>query len=371
VILIAVLLLCLPSCGAKYQFANEAFENLFVLMFGPNPPSLFYLGTFGFGGPVLNAGVTLADDKTPNSMMTYSPPAAVSAQSSSSTVLVVSEAFVDVGVYDTTTGAQIASMPVVGNPVDLVKAPGQTTIYAVIYPANGASPAVAVIDATTWTISGTIALPAGTYPQYAAISPDGATLYVNNAAPEFSSSPNAPTSILAIDTASRAVTSTITLPSGVNTGLFGSYTRLQVSPDGTLLYAVGTNAVEAIDTLTLLPVRVIGFRPGVFPETSFPQPHIVFSSDGTLAYVVVAGPQGPSIAAINTSNSQVTNNISIGGATSYLTDIALSLDNSVLVTFDSVTTTLYPINTASGQVGAAVSPTFPQHMPEAFLSIGR
>jgi hypothetical protein len=371
VILNLVLFLCLSSCGVKYQFIDQAFEHLFVLMYGVNPPSLLFLGTFGMGGPVLNTGVTLTDHKDPNSMMIYSPPATVSAPSSSSTVLVVSEAFVDVGVYDTTTGAQIASMPVDGNPFDLVKAPGQTTIYAVIYPSNGASPAVAVIDATTWTISGTIPLPAGTYPQYAAISQDGATLYVNNAAPQYSPSPNAPTSIFAIDTASKAVTSTITLPASVDASLFGSYTRLQLSPDGTLLYAVGTNAVEAIDTLTLLPVSIIGFNPGIFPETSFPEPHIVFSSDGTLAYVAVAGPRGPSVAVINTSTSQVTNSISIGGASSYLTDITLTLDNSVLATFDSTTTTLYPINTATGQVGAGITATFPQQMPDAFLSIGQ
>jgi DNA-binding beta-propeller fold protein YncE len=294
------------------------------------------------------------------------------ASPASQSVVLLSEAFTDVAAFNPVTGALIASMPVNGNPFDLIHAPGQAQIYAVIFPSTGSGPgpppAVDVIDAATWTIRASITLPAGTFPQYGAISPDGATLYVNNAAPAFSATPNATTSILVIDTASKKVTSTITPPSNVNAGLFGSYTRLQISPDGTLLYAVGGNAVEVIDTLTQLPVSVISFSPGLFPESSSPVPHLLFSPDGTRAYVVVSGPKGPSIQVIDTSASQVVKSIPVGNAASYLTDIDLSQDGTVIVAYDSTTASLYPVNTVNGQVGGAVSVPYNGPHPNLLFS---
>jgi hypothetical protein len=387
-IVILIHLLSLASCTT-----SEILQFLVYLMeLCPTPIScnielIGYL--LGLLVVALGSSTAVSPSANPNEMKTYNIPSTITepafrrssgirpaAQNGSPAFLVLSEAFSDIGIYDTKTGAPIATVPVKGNPFDLVIAPGQSTLYAVVYPSDGSGansvpPSVAVIDGRSWTLAGSISLPTGTYPQYAAISPDGSTLYVNNAAPTLGPTPNAPTSILVIDTASRTVKSTISLPSSVNAGLFGSYQRLQVSPDGTLLYAVGTNVVEAIDTLTLLPVSVIGFNPGIFPETSFPEPHIQFSSDGTAAYVVVAGPRGPAAAVINTATSQVTNLISVGSASSYLTDISVSPDGSILLAYDKATAALYPINTVTGQVGSAVS--VPKALPNqaALLSNGQ
>jgi DNA-binding beta-propeller fold protein YncE len=111
--------------------------------------------------------------------------------------LLLADAFTGVDAYDFATGAQLAVMPVQGNPTDLVSLPGHYTVYAVLFPSFGASPSIAVIDGAKRQITANIPLPANTFPLYGALSPDGSTLYVSNVgSSDFSASPN--TSILAI-----------------------------------------------------------------------------------------------------------------------------------------------------------------------------
>jgi DNA-binding beta-propeller fold protein YncE len=245
-------------------------------------------------------------------------------------------------------------MPVQGNPLDLVNLPGQTAVYAVIYPSFGAAPAIAVIDGTQLKITATIALPANTFPICGALSPDGTTLYVSNAGTsELTSNPN--TSILVIDTASQTVTGSIAAPPPATENLFGYYMRLAVSPDGTLLYATGAGGyLEAIDTLTLAPVSFIQLPPGQFVTAGSPPPHIVFAPDGAAAYVAVGGPRGPSIYAINPLTSQPVNSVAIGSATSVLTDLVVSANGSTLYTIDESTGITYPVNTATFAVGTPI-----------------
>jgi DNA-binding beta-propeller fold protein YncE len=375
-LLLLVTVQTLVLSGCYFISVSNTYLVLYVPSFGEIRIKLANsLGQISESGPP----VSINPNGQPNALKTYMIPSvivnpdissffgfaqAAAFPSTTSPVLIISEAFADVGVYDPVTGAQIAVMPVNGNPFDLVSAPGQTTVYAVIYPSMGAPPAVAVIDATQWAITATIPLPAGTYPQFAAISPDGSTLYVDNQQFEFSGLANPVTSILVIDTASRTVRSTITVPSSVNATLFADYVRLEVSPDGTLLYAEGTNAVEVIDTLTLLPVSVIGFNPGIFIQS---HAHIVFSPDGTAVYIVTAGPKGPSITVINTITSQITNNFPVGTASTYLSD--LSLNNSILLAYDASTGSVYPINATTGQVGTPIpEPAGFAPKPMGFLS---
>src|ERR1035441_366925 len=264
--------------------------------------------------------------------------------------LLLAQAFTGVEAFNLATGAKLATIPLPGNPLDLVPRPGQSTVYAVVYPASGASPSVAVIDAATLTLTATIALPANTFPICGAISPDGSTLYVSNAGSS-SLSANPDTSILVIDTASQTVKGTIPFPASGNENLFGYYLRVAVSPDGTLLYASGSGGhLQAIDTLTQKPVSFIGLSPGLFLEASSPAPHIVFAPDGTKAYVGVGGPTGPSIVVIDPYTSQQVAAVRIGSSTSYLADIAISSNGSILYTVDESTGITYPIATAQQAV---------------------
>jgi DNA-binding beta-propeller fold protein YncE len=268
--------------------------------------------------------------------------------------LLLAQAFTGVEAFNLVTGAKLATIPLQGNPLDLVPLPGQSTLYAVVYPANGASPSVAVIDAAQLTLTATIALPANTFPICGAISPDGSTLYVSNAGSS-SLSANPDTSILVIDTASQTVKGTIPFPASGNENLFGYYLRLAVSPDGTLLYASGSGGyLEAIDTLTQKPVSFIGLSPGLFLEASSPAPHIVFAPDGTKAYVGVGGPTGPSVVVIDPYTSQQVAAVRIGSSTSYLADIAISSNGSILYTVDESTGITYPIDTATLAVGTPI-----------------
>ena len=103
------------------------------------------------------------------------------ATSGSRGVLLLSDAFTGVDAFDLATGTQLASIPVQGNPHDLVSLPGQNTVYALLFPSFGASPAIAVIDGAQLKITANIPLPANTFPICGALTSDGATLYVSNA----------------------------------------------------------------------------------------------------------------------------------------------------------------------------------------------
>ena len=276
------------------------------------------------------------------------------AASGSQGVLLLSDAFTAVDVFDLATGTQLASMPVQGNPLDLVNLPGQNTVYAVLYPSFGASPAIAVIDAAQLKITATIPLPANTFPVCGALTADGATLYVSNAGSSgLGSSPN--TSILVIDTASQKVKASIPLPAA-NVNLFGSYQRLAVSPDGSLLYASGSGGyLEALDTLSLLPVSFIQLPPFQFVEAGTPLPHMAFAPDGSALC-----PHGALIVVINPDTSQEVNSVSIGSATSYLSDLAISRDGLTLYALDQTTGLRYSVDTGTLTVG---TPTPPPSLP--------
>jgi DNA-binding beta-propeller fold protein YncE len=275
------------------------------------------------------------------------------ATSGSQGVLLLADAFTGVDAFDLATGAELASMPVQGNPIDLVSLPGQNTVYAVIYPSFGASPSIVVIDGTQLKITANIPLPANTFPISGALSPDGATLYVSNAgSSDLGPSPN--TSILAIDTVSRTVKGAVPLPAA-NVNLFGYYQRLAVSPDGSLLYATGSGGyLEAIDTRTLSPVSFILLAPFLFVESGSPAPHIVFAPDGSAAYVAVLGPKGAFVVVINPDTSQPVNSVQIGSSTSYLSDLAITLDGSTLFALDLASGITYPVSTATLTVGTPI-----------------
>ena len=268
--------------------------------------------------------------------------------------LLVADAFTGLDVFNLTTGAKLTTIPIPGNPLDLVPSPGQSTVYAVVYSPSGASPSIAVIDAAALTVTATIPLPNNTFPICGALSPDGGTLYVSNAgSSDLTSNPN--TSILVVDTASQTVTGSIPFSASGNENLFGYYLRLAVSPDGTLLYATGAGGyLEAIDTLTQAPVSFIKFNPGIFVSATSPAPHIVFAPDGTKVYVATGNAYGSLIEVIDPYTSQPLNSVSVGNANSFLFDLAITYDGSTVYALDGFTGITYPIDTATLAVGTPI-----------------
>jgi hypothetical protein len=286
-------------------------------------------------------------------------------------IVFIADAFTAIDAFDLSSGKQLATMPVLGNPFDIVGLPGQNLLYAVLYPANGAVPAIAVIDRSKLKIVASIPLPANTFPQFAAISGDGSTLYVNNAGSS-ELGPSPASSILVIDIADQTVKATIPISSD-RVNQLGYYSRLALSPDGNLLYAQGQASIEVIDTLTLMPVAYLEFPPGNFPENAAPTPHMVFAPNGNTAYIAASGPSGPSIVVVDTATSQVLTKIPIGGPSSYVSDLVMTLNGPTLWVIDQITGSTIPVDTRTGQVGTPLAPlSFPgsSNTTTQFSSLG-
>ena len=138
------------------------------------------------------------------------------------------------------------------------------------YVANRTLDAVTVIDTATDTISGTIALAAGTQPQGVAITPDGKHIYVGSIGGF---------TVAVADAATNAVTTTV--------NVFGNTIGLAVRPDGTKVYgAGGSSTVKIIDTATNALGGFI-FSSGM-GSIQFPQ-RVAINPTGTRAYVANAG----------------------------------------------------------------------------------
>jgi YVTN family beta-propeller protein len=181
--------------------------------------------------------------------------------------------------------------------------PGSTPIAAAITPDSrkvyvtsldafttcGANDGVFVIDTASNTVeAGPIAVECE--PTAIAISPDGKLAYV---ASELSDT------ISVIETATDAVSATITLPNGEGIA------HVAVSPDGQRVYAtvLAGNSVFVIDTSTntvLDPAIDVGFNPA----------GIAVSPDGNLIYVTDAGASG-GVAVIEAASGTVVATIAV------------------------------------------------------------
>ena len=154
---------------------------------------------------------------------------------------------------------------------------------------NSGSDGVAVVDASTYTISTNIAV--GDLPWGIALTPDGTKLYVANQGAPASGGDT----ISVISTATNGVLTTIALPSGSNPW------GIAIHPSGTKAYVAnsGTAKVSVIDTATdtILTTVTVGTTPH----------WLAASPDGTRVYVGNLG--SGTVSVIETAGNTVAHTI--------------------------------------------------------------
>lgn len=208
------------------------------------------------------------------------------------------------------------------------------------YVANSFAPSVSVIDTANNQVVATIDFPSGATPVATAITPDSSKVFVASLDAFTTCGPNdgvfvvdagsntlgagpvavecEPTSIAitpdgkfayvasrlsdtisVLDTATDAVTATITLPSG------NGVSRLAVSPDGQRVYAtvLGAHSIVAINTSDNTVIE-----PAI--DLGFDAAGIAVSPDGSLIYATDAGTSG-GVAAIDAAAGTVMTTIAV------------------------------------------------------------
>lgn len=143
-----------------------------------------------------------------------------------------------VRVFDTTTHALLATIPVGSGPVPVAITPDGSRAYV----GNTQSASVSVIDTANNTVIATVSITYG-YPYGIAITPDGAFAYVTDYGHE----------VYVISTATNTIVATVT------TG--GSAYKVVISPDGAFAYVSVDDAVDVIDTATNTVTTSIPLKP--------------------------------------------------------------------------------------------------------------
>lgn len=276
---------------------------------------------------------------------------------SSATILYVTQRFTNtVAAFDSSTGAQLNLATLNGTPCGLALSPDGRTLFATVsapYSQPNLPNYVAMIDTTTFQITN-IALPAMSFPDYVAVSPDGSAVYVS--AEGFYTGAEdqvvAPSALFIIDPVQRAVVQTLTLPHQFSQG--NTDGRIAVSPDGTTLVVEDNSSLLVIDTLKLTISKSIDLN----YLAQFPAPHMAFSPEGAFLYVralVYTGTPfngGQPVAVFDAQTWTVANVFSIGTSpqSTRIGDLALSLDGSTLcvTNTDDGSTSFY--NASTGQL---------------------
>jgi RHS repeat-associated protein len=222
-----------------------------------------------------------------------------------------------------TVTATVHRTVVPGNPVGFV--------------ANSVSNSISIVDATTNTVVGSVAI--GAYPYSLAVSPDGTRLYVT-------SLDNNTLSV--VDLASETVLAAIPVGS--------SPEGVKVSPDGTKVYVAnhGSNSVSVIDTSQLAVIATVSV--GVNPKG------IAVSADGSK--VLVANEGSSTVSIISTASNAVTATLTVGsspekitvstdGSHAYVTNY---YDDTVSTIDLSSNTVVATIPVGSGPEGVAITP---------------
>jgi YVTN family beta-propeller protein len=369
---ILVLAVCLFSLDCSHLIEG-AISNGYATTVGYNLTVAFYFGlTYGtivdeypngnkFTGPVLKP----AGSAPPPGQPTISPTGQGASTSSSSTgssgssnarelrplagaaativrTLYMPDGFTkSILVIDGNTTLQTGKITPAGEPGDVVLSPDNSTLYAAVFPPQGSTTgSIAVISTASQTITRTISLP-GAYPQWLAISPDGATLWVTNSVATYSSA-GGTNSVLAIDIASGTVKATLQ-PPVFNGG------RPVISPDGLTVYVPVNSGFQTIDTTTLQADYLI-YVP--LALVSAPPPHAVFSPDGRYLYAA----NYSSVSIINAATGQQAGSISLPNSAAYITDLLIIGGGSGLLVADANSGNLYNINLATNTVFATTPP---------------
>ena len=155
-----------------------------------------------------------------------------------SALYVVNEGNGTVSMIDTGSGSLVAAVPVAAF-IDLVVTPDGSRLYV-----PDGNVTVEVVDIATRTVVDTVSIAAGA--MFAAITPDGTTLYVTH--PDSGSN-----NVSVVDTATASVTTTIPVQPGP--------TGVAVAPDSAHVYVAhyvtGTVSVIATATNTLVTEALV------------------------------------------------------------------------------------------------------------------
>jgi YVTN family beta-propeller protein len=192
------------------------------------------------------------------------------------------------------------------------------------YVPNGEEDTVTVIDTSTNLTVATV--PVGRYPVGAAVTPDGASVYVSN---------YLGATVSVIDTATNTVKAT------VSTG--ATPHGIAAVPDGTRVYVAnfGSQTVSVIDTATNTVVATV--------PVGEPAEGIAVTPDGGFVYVTR---DNNSVSVINTTTNLVAGTVAVGAGP---VGVAISLDGARAYVANSVGRSVSVINTATRTVVATVS----------------
>jgi YVTN family beta-propeller protein len=139
-----------------------------------------------------------------------------------------------------------------------------------VYVTSCENPTISVIDVSTQTMTGTIALPSGSYPM--AFSPNGRTAYVGNGYADCG----------AVNGIYRVGLSTGKAEGFIPTS--GPVSDVAISPDDRLALASGTNRVVVVDVATSTETAAV--MCGLTPCTYVYSGGLAFNAAGTRAYVI-------------------------------------------------------------------------------------
>jgi YVTN family beta-propeller protein len=261
------------------------------------------------------------------------------------TVVYVSNALANtISIIDPSTNTVIDTIPGGGEPFGIVFSPDGARAFV----ADFAMGAISVIDTSSKTIVSTITLPPGSFPSFPAITPDGKSLYV----PTFFSG-----NVLVISTATNKVTATI--PIGLLPG------AVVITPDGEHAYVWSGQNVSVIDTHTNKVVQSIPVNSAGGPALDA----IAITPNGENVYV--AGQGADDIQVISTTSNTVVKTLPF---TQSISGFAITPDGrkvyasffpfESLVVIDTATNTvedpnlpvdgIHPLNLAATPDGALV-----------------
>lgn len=221
--------------------------------------------------------------------------------------------------------ASVGSVAVGRQPVHMVETPG-----GAIFVTNFSGASVSVVDARTWTLRHTIAVPPS--PHSIVLSPDGRWAYVacyGGAA------------LAVLDTTSAALVTTIPLPAGAQP--YG----LAISRDGRYLYASDnfTGRLFVVDALARFVVGSVqvGLRPAL----------IARSPDGASLYIANGGSHSVSLLdlAHDPAHPAIRSAVNVDG---YPHGIAVTPDGRYVVVANTIGRSLSVIDPATARVVATI-----------------
>ncbi|MER5433223.1 beta-N-acetylglucosaminidase domain-containing protein [Streptomyces sp. NPDC002588] len=229
------------------------------------------------------------------------------------------------------SGASVSSLDLGsgdGTEIKVGANPGEVVVSAdgrTAYAANQGSDTVSVIDVSSGTVTGTVAV--GRVPSGLALTPDGGTLWVADYTDG---------TVQPVDTGTLTAGAAVTVGSGPE--------NMAVTPDGDTLYVANIHdaTVTPVDLATRTAGKAIPVGPSPF--------NVVAAPDGRTVYVSDSG--GSTVTPIDTATNDTEPTLLVTGQAYGL---ALSPDGRTLWVSPSNGDTVTPVDTVTGAPGTPVT----------------